>query len=68
MDKFSKLRGLIRENYKTEKAFALHIGMAPAILSRCLNCGRQWRGEEIAAACQALDIPLENAYHYNFFS
>lgn len=68
MDKFSKLRGLIRERYKTERAFALNIGMPPAILSRCLNCGRQWRGEEIAVACKALGIPLAEAYRYNFFS
>lgn len=65
--KYAKLRGLIREKYGTESAFAAAAGMRPSVLSRCLTGRRQWRGPEIAAACQALGIPLADAYQYNFF-
>ena len=66
-EKYSKLRGLIREKYGTERAFATAAGLMPSVVSRCLNSRRQWRGEEIAAACRALGIPLTDAYLYNFF-
>lgn len=64
---YAKLRGLIREKYGTEVAFARAAGIPQSVVSRCLNKRRQWRGEEIAAACQALGIPLAEAYQYNFF-
>lgn len=67
MEKFSKLRGLIREKYRTECAFAAAAGMRPSVLSRCLTEKRKWRGPEIAATCRALGIPLTDAYQYNFF-
>lgn len=66
--KNAKLRGRIREVYGTESAFAAAIGMRPPVLSRCLTGRRQWRGEEIAAACYALGIPLADASLYNFFA
>lgn len=65
--RYAKLRGLIREKYGTEAAFAKAAGIPTSVLSRCLNQRRQWRGEEIAAACQALGIPLTDAYIYSFF-
>lgn len=65
--KYAKLRGLIREKYGKDSAFAAAAGMKPAVLSRCLTGKRQWRGEEIAAACQALGIHLADAHQYNFF-
>ena len=65
--RYAKLRGLIREKYGTESAFAKAAGLPISVLSRCLNQRRQWRGEEIAAACGALDIPLTEAYQYSFF-
>ena len=65
---FAKLRGRIREKFGTEKAFAEAAGILPTTLSRCLAKRRQWRGEEIAAACKVLDIPLSEAYQYNFFN
>lgn len=66
-ERFAKLRGLIREKFGTERAFAKVMGMSSTCLSCCLNGRRQWRGEEIAAACKALRIPLAEAYQYNFF-
>jgi hypothetical protein len=63
----AKLRGRIREVFGQERAFANAIGMGPSMVSLCLNGKRQWRGPEIAAACQALGIPLADAYQYNFF-
>ena len=66
--RYAKLGGLIREKFGTDKAFAAAAGMSPSVVSRCLTERRQWRGEEIAAACGVLDIPLDEAYQYNFFS
>ena len=63
---FAKLRGLIREKYGSDKAFAEAIGMRPSGLSRSLNGYRQWRADEIAKACQALNVPLTDAYIYFF--
>lgn len=65
--KYAKLRGRIREYYGTDKAFARAAGLPRSVLSRCLTGRRQWRGEEIAATCRVLDIPLTEAYQYNFF-
>lgn len=64
---YAKLRGRIREKFGTDKAFATAAGMPPSVVSRCLMGRRQWRGEEIAAVCGVLDIPLSEAYQYNFF-
>lgn len=61
---FAKLRGAIREKYGTDKALAEAAGMRPSCLSRCLNGHRQWRGDEMAKVCQALDIPLSDVYLY----
>ena len=66
--RYAKLRGLIRELYGTEKAFAAAAELNATVVSRCLNERRQWRGEEISAACKALGIPLSEAYIYNFFN
>lgn len=56
---YSKLRGLIRERYHTEKAFAEAIGMSAPVLSGKLNDRDEWKTSEISAACRALDISPE---------
>lgn len=66
--RYAKLRGRIREKFCKDNAFAAAAGMSPSVVSRCLTGRRQWRGDEIAAVCGVLDIPLEEAYQYNFFS
>lgn len=66
-EKYAKLRGLIREKFGREAKLAEAINMNPSTLSKLLNEGRQWRGDEIAATCKALGIPLSEAYKYNFF-
>lgn len=53
---YSKLRGLIRERYHTEKAFAETIGLSAPMLSSKLNDRNDWKAGEIVAACKALDI------------
>jgi hypothetical protein len=65
--RYAKLRGLIREKYGTDQAFATAAGLSTSVVSRCLTERRQWRGEEIAATCCALGIPLADAHLYNFF-
>lgn len=66
-ERFAKLRGLIRARYGKEENFAKAIGLAPSTLSGKLNERSQWKGDEIAAACEALGIPLAEAYTFNFF-
>lgn len=62
----SKLRGAIRAEYGTQKAFARAMGINTSTLSHKL-CGRtEWTHGEIAKACSLLGIPLEEAYIYFF--
>lgn len=63
---YAKLRGAIREKFGTHKAFALSLRMSEASLSSKLNGRTEWQGDEIARACQLLDIPLECAHEYFF--
>jgi hypothetical protein len=63
---YAKLRGAIREKFGTHKAFAQAIGMSEASLSAKLNGRTEWQADEIAQACQLLDIQLELAYQYFF--
>ncbi|MBO5123432.1 MAG: DUF739 family protein [Oscillospiraceae bacterium] len=65
---YAKLRGLIREKFKTQKAFAAAMGMNGSTLSAKLNNRTQWTRPEIEKACQLLDIPLEDAHIYFFCS
>lgn len=63
---YAKLRGLIREKYHTERAFAEAIGLTPAALSLKLNNKDEWSDREIAKACEVLGIDLEMIGLYFF--
>ena len=63
---FSKLRGRIKEQFGSEKAFAEKIGMAQGRLSARLNNKIHFDGEEIALAAQLLNIPDEEIGTYFF--
>lgn len=56
---FSKLRGKIREKFKTESAFAEAMDISSPTLSAKLNSKVCWTDQEIVNACDLLDIPLE---------
>jgi transcriptional regulator with XRE-family HTH domain len=63
---YSKLKGRIVEKFGTQKAFAEAIGLDVATINGRLNGRSQWRADEIAKACELLDIPLEYAHVYFF--
>lgn len=64
--KYAKLRGAIREKFRTQGAFARAIGMHPTTLSQKLAGRVDWTREEIKKACQLLGIPAEQLYAYFF--
>lgn len=63
---YAKLRGLIREKFRTQKALAKAMGMNESTLSAKLNNVTQWTRPEIEKACELLDIPLADAHIYFF--
>lgn len=63
---YSKLRGKIREVYKTQENFALAIGCSTATISGKLNCNVDFTQAEIAKAVSALNLRLEDIPSYFF--
>lgn len=65
-DIYPELCGKIREKYRTQRDFALAIGMNPSTLSGKLAGKTQWSYLDVATICQALDIPMADSP--NFFT
>jgi transcriptional regulator with XRE-family HTH domain len=63
---YAKLRGRIVETFRTQAAFAEAMGMDKATLSGKLNNRSQWSSDEIAKACELLNVPLSEAHLYFF--
>ena len=63
---YSKLKGIIREKYKTQEAFAKALDLSLATLSKKLNNQSQWTCSEIMKACELLGIALAEAHLYFF--
>ena len=63
---YAKLRGLIREKFGTQDAFAKAMGMNPASMSSKLTGKTEWTRAEIEKACILLEIPLAEAHLYFF--
>ena len=63
---YAKLRGIILEKFGTQSAFAEAMGKDKATINAKLNNKRQWTAEEIAKACELLEIPLSEAHEYFF--
>lgn len=61
---YPRLRGLIREKFGTQEAFAEAMGMTPATLSCKLNGKTEWTRVEIERACKLLGIDLAEAFEY----
>lgn len=61
---YPKLRGIIREKYGTQEAFAKDVEMSPGTLSAKLTGKVDWTRQEIEKACRLLDIPLIQAFDY----
>lgn len=63
---YSKLRGKIREMFKTESAFAEVMGMSRATLSAKLVGKNNWKQDEILEAMKVLGIPRRDVFTYFF--
>lgn len=63
---FSKLRGRIKEQFGSEKAFADAMGIAQGRLSARLNNKTKFDSEEMVVAAQLLNIPDEEFGTYFF--
>lgn len=64
---YSKVRGKIKEVYKTQSAFASAMGMSPVSLSEKLNNKVQFSQKEIDKACVLLQIAKEEIPIYFFY-
>lgn len=63
---YAKLRGKIREKFKTQSCFAENMNMNEATLSAKLNKRTEWSISEVEKACVLLGIPAAEAYLYFF--
>ena len=61
---YPKLRGLIREKFQTQEAFAKAMGKSETTISSKLTGKTEWDRKEIECACRLLEIPLANAFEY----
>jgi transcriptional regulator with XRE-family HTH domain len=64
----SKLRGLIREKFGTQEAFARAIGKSACAVSLKLNGRAEWSAQEIRRASEVLGIAAEHIHLYFFCS
>jgi transcriptional regulator with XRE-family HTH domain len=62
----AKLRGLIREKYGTQEAFARDMGISDCSVSKKLNGHSEWGADEIRRACELLGIKSEDIPLYFF--
>ena len=63
---YDKLKGRIREMYKTDAAFASALGLNRATLSKKLNDRAEWNRTEMEAACRLLNLSLKDMPDYFF--
>ena len=63
---YSKLRGKIKEVFKTQEAFAKAMGISTVSLSAKLNNTAAFTQPEINKACELLNIPVEYIAVYFF--
>ena len=63
---YAKLRGAIREKFRTQGTFARAIAMHPTTLSKKLSGQVDWTRQEIEKSCQLLGIPGDQIHAYFF--
>lgn len=66
MLEYAKLRGVIREKYKTEYAFAKALGVTRQTLGNKLSGRSDWSLREIEKAMQLLFLPVSSVCDYFF--
>ena len=64
--KYAKLRGLIREKFGTQEAFAAAANMRPATLSSRLSGRTDWSCSEMETTAKLLGIQPEEVHLYFF--
>ena len=65
---YDKLKGLIREKFKTQDNFAKDMKMAPNTLSSKLNNQTDFTSTEISTAVELLDVKTAEEAWYIFFT
>lgn len=63
---YSKLRGKIREIFKTQEAFASAIGVSRTTISAKLNSNVDFTQEEIAKSVEVLNLAHDEIPSYFF--
>lgn len=63
---YSKLRGLIREVFNTQTAFARAIGKSPCSVSKKLNNKSEWTTEEMHKSGEVLGFSADQIPQYFF--
>ncbi len=63
---YPKLRGIIREKFGTQEAFAKALGKSETTVSAKLSGKTEWTRQEIEDACRLLGIPIADAHAYFF--
>lgn len=64
---YSKLRGRIRERYKSQAAFAKEIGKSVCSINLKLNGKAEWSAPDIRKTCEVLDIEPADIPQYFFY-
>ena len=63
---YSKLKGRIKEKYRTQENFAKAIGKTQTTTSFKINGKRLWNQEEIIKAIELLDLSKDDIVEYFF--
>lgn len=63
---YSKLRGLIREVFGTQAAFAVAIGTSPCSISKKLNNKSEWTKKEMNKSSEVLGFHADEIPQYFF--
>ena len=64
--KYDKLKGRIKEKYRTQENFAKAIGKTQTTTSFKINGKRLWNQEEIIKAIELLDLSKDDIVKYFF--
>lgn len=64
--KYDKLKGRIKEKYRTQGNFAKAIGKTQTTTSFKINGKRLWNQEEIIKAIELLDLSKDDIVEYFF--
>lgn len=64
---YSKLRGRIVEKYESVEKFSKALGATSTTLGRKLSGKSAWSQDEIAKACNLLDISTDELTAYFFY-